>query len=60
LADLLQTFAQMLTLKSGADAELVKDLSRWCEGLREGRAINEKELLAFSRLIDQFQKSTIS
>jgi hypothetical protein len=53
-------FAQVLASKSGAAAELVKALSDWCAALRGGMPVNDKELLTFSGLIDQFQKSTIS
>jgi len=53
-------FAQVLASKSGAAAELAKALSDWCAALRGGMPVNDKELLTFSGLIDQFQKSTIS
>jgi hypothetical protein len=53
-------FARVLAAKSGVDAELTKDLADWCAAIRDGAGIGEKELLTFSGLIDQFQKSSIS
>ena len=53
-------FARVLAAKSGVDGELTKDLADWCVAIRDGAGIGEKELLTFSRLIDQFQKSSIS
>jgi len=53
-------FARVLSAKSGVDAALTKDLSDWCAAIRDGAGIGEKELLTFSGLIDQFQKSSIS
>ena len=53
-------FARVLAAKSGVDGEITKDLADWCTAIREGAGIGEKELLTFSGLIDQFQKSSIS
>jgi hypothetical protein len=53
-------FARVLAAKSGVDADLTKDLADWCAAIRDGAGIGEKELLTFSGLIDQFQKSSIS
>lgn len=53
-------FARVLSAKSGVDATLTRDLAEWCAAIRDGASVGEKELLTFSGLIDQFQKTSIS
>lgn len=53
-------FAKVLSARSGVDDAITKDLAEWCAAIRDGASIGEKELLTFSGLIDEFQKSSIS
>jgi hypothetical protein len=53
-------FIRLVAAKSGVDPAIVRDLAEWCSALRDGVQVGEKELLTFSSLIDEFQKTSIT